>query len=80
MIFLDVLLPRKDGWQVCKELKADKSLRTIPIVILTGNRDKITELRGWECGADEYLTKPWEPKVLHALTDRLLGTTPGPPP
>jgi CheY-like chemotaxis protein len=73
LIFLDILLPRKDGWQVCKELKSDPQARAIPIVLLTGSREKFAELRGWECGADEYLTKPWEPVQLHQLTERLLA-------
>jgi len=76
LIFLDILLPRKDGWQVCKQLKSDPETRTIPVVLLTGSREKFAELRGWECGADEYLTKPWEPQQLHALSERLLSARP----
>ena len=69
LIFLDVMIPKMDGWQVCREIK--KSSQT-PIVMLTTRTQKIEEMRGWEVGADDYVGKPWSPEKLKEILDRFL--------
>ena len=64
LIFLDVMMPKVDGWQVCRQLKANPLTRNIPVVMLTALGQKIDQLRGFESGADEFLTKPWDAQHL----------------
>jgi CheY-like chemotaxis protein len=69
LVFLDVMMPRVDGWQVCKQIKSNPKTMSIPVVMLTALGQQIDQLRGWESGADEYLTKPWEPaKMIELVT------------
>jgi adenylate cyclase len=76
LVFLDLMMPKMDGWQVCKNLKADAILGTIPVIMLTACHQQIDQLRGWESGADAYLTKPWEaPKLLEAAQNCLAKST-----
>ena len=70
LVFLDVMMPRLDGWQVCRQIKADPKTRAIPIVMLTACDQKIDQLRGWESGADEYMAKPWDPARLLELLEK----------
>ena len=76
LLLLDVMMPRTDGWHVCRSLKADPKTRNIPIVMLTALTQEIQELRGYESGANEYLTKPWDPRQLLDTVDRLLASRP----
>ena len=58
LVILDIMMPKKDGWQVCKSLKTAPKTKDIPVVVLTARKQSIDELRTWECGADDYVTKP----------------------
>ncbi len=69
LIFLDAMMPKMDGWQVCRELKKDGRTKSIPVVMLTALSEKIDELRAYESGVTEFLTKPWEPKKLKELME-----------
>ena len=76
-IILDVMMPDKDGYAVCKELKADPGCKTIPILLLTAVVSKIptttyTHRMGMETEADDYVDKPVEPGELVRLVERLL--------
>jgi two-component system alkaline phosphatase synthesis response regulator PhoP len=76
-IILDVMMPDKDGYEVCKELKADPACKTIPILLLTAVVSKIptttyTHRMGMETEADDYVDKPVEPGELVRLVERLL--------
>ena len=73
LIFLDIRLPKIDGWELCKTLKQEPRTQHIPIVMLTGCGQPVQEAYGKVCGADAYLTKPWDPKELMAITQRLLS-------
>jgi twitching motility two-component system response regulator PilH len=73
LIFLDIRIPKIDGWELCKILKTDTRTQKIPIVMLTGCGQPIQAEYGKACGADAYLTKPWDPKELMATTRRLLS-------
>jgi len=72
LIFLDVRLPKIDGWELCKILKKEPRTKDIPIVMLTGCSQPIQEEYGKACGADAYLTKPWDSGELMTLTRSLL--------
>ena len=76
-IILDVMMPDKNGYEVCKELKADPGCQNIPILLLTAVASKIsttayTHRMGMETEADDYVDKPVEPKELVRLVERLL--------
>lgn len=72
LIILDVMMPRMDGWQVCREIREQSK---VPIVMLTARAEEWNELRGFEIGADEYVTKPFSPKILVARVGALLKRT-----
>ena len=74
LIFLDIRIPKITGWELCKILKNEPRTQHIPIVMLTGCSQTIQQEYGKACGADAYLTKPWDSKELMDLTARLLGT------
>lgn len=76
LILLDVRIPKMDGWQLCKALKSEPRTQNIPVIMLTGCSQPIQEQYGKACGADAYVTKPWDPKELMALTRRLLKEKP----
>lgn len=69
LVFLDVMIPKMDGWQVCREIK---KLRSVPVVMLTTLTQKIEEMRGWESGADEYVGKPWTGEQLRDVLGKFL--------
>lgn len=69
LIILDVMMPVMDGWQVCKEIR---KLSNVPIVMLTAKSEEQDELLGFELGVDEYITKPFSPKVLTARVEAIL--------
>ena len=61
LIILDVMMPKMDGWQVCREVR---SYSKVPIIMLTARSDEKDELQGFELGVDEYISKPFSPKIL----------------
>lgn len=72
LIILDVMMPKMDGWQVCKEIRA---LSEVPIIMLTAKSDERDELLGFELGVDEYISKPFSPKILVARVEAILRRT-----
>ncbi|MBE5923518.1 MAG: response regulator transcription factor [Lachnospiraceae bacterium] len=74
LIILDVMMPKMDGWQACKEIRA---LSDVPIIMLTAKGDERDELLGFELGVDEYISKPFSPKILVARVDAILRRTSG---
>ena len=69
LVILDVMMPKMDGWQVCREIRAKSK---VPIIMLTAKGDERDELLGFELGVDEYITKPFSPKILVARVDAIL--------
>ena len=69
LISLDVMMPRMDGWQVCREVRA---LSQVPIIMLTARGEERDELQGFELGVDEYISKPFSPKILVARVNAIL--------
>ena len=63
LILLDVMMPKMDGWEVCREIR---KMSQVPIIMLTAKSDEKDELLGFELGVDEYITKPFSPKILVA--------------
>lgn len=72
LIILDVMMPKLDGWQVCKEIR---QYSKVPIIMLTAKGDERDELQGFDLGVDEYITKPFSPKILVARVSAILRRT-----
>ena len=69
LIILDVMMPKMDGWQVCREIR---ELSDVPIIMLTAKSDERDELLGFDLGVDEYISKPFSPKSLVARVEAIL--------
>lgn len=72
LIILDVMMPKMDGWQVCREIR---QYSKVPIIMLTARGSENDELRGFELGVDEYVSKPFSPKILVARVQAILRRT-----
>ncbi|MCR4589773.1 MAG: response regulator transcription factor [Lachnospiraceae bacterium] len=69
LVITDVMMPKMDGWQVLKEIRAYSK---VPVIMLTAKGDERDELQGFDLGADEYISKPFSPKILVARVEALL--------
>lgn len=69
LVILDVMMPKMDGWEVCKEIRLTSK---VPIIMLTARGDEKDELKGFELGVDEYISKPFSPKILVARVEAIL--------
>ncbi len=74
LIILDIMMPKIDGWQVCREIR---QYSNVPIIMLTAKGDEKDELLGFELGVDEYISKPFSPKILVARVEAVLRRTAG---
>lgn len=72
LILLDVMMPHMDGWQVCREIR---EYSKVPIIMLTAKSDEKDELQGFQLGVDEYIAKPFSPKILVARVEAVLRRT-----
>lgn len=69
LLILDVMMPEMDGWQVCREVRSSSK---VPIIMLTARGEERDELQGFELGVDEYISKPFSPKILVARVQAIL--------
>ncbi len=69
LIILDVMMPKMDGWEVCREVRKNSK---VPIIMLTARGDERDELLGFDLGVDEYISKPFSPKILVARVEAIL--------
>ncbi|HEX2091857.1 MAG TPA: PAS domain S-box protein [Longimicrobiaceae bacterium] len=72
LVLSDIVMPGMNGWELCRRLKSEPGLRDIPLVLLTSLTDPMDIVRGLECGADNYITKPYDPEHLLARVRRVL--------
>ncbi len=72
LLILDVMMPKMDGWQVCREVR---QVSQVPIIMLTARADEKDELQGFDLGVDEYIAKPFSPKILVARVEAILRRT-----
>ena len=72
LILLDVMMPKMDGWEVCREIRKNSK---VPIIMLTARSDERDELLGFDLGVDEYISKPFSPKILVARVEAILRRT-----
>jgi len=73
LIILDLMIPKIDGWQVCEQLREDPATKDIPVIMLTARTQIEDKLKGFEAGADDYVTKPFSPRELVARVKRVLA-------
>ena len=69
LIILDVMMPKMDGWEVLKTVREHSK---VPVIMLTARTEETDELKGFEYGADEYISKPFSPKILVARVEAIL--------
>ncbi|MCI9004020.1 MAG: response regulator transcription factor [Lachnospiraceae bacterium] len=72
LIILDVMMPKINGWEVCREIRENSK---VPIIMLTAKGEESDELQGFGMGADEYISKPFSPKILVARVEAILRRT-----
>jgi DNA-binding response OmpR family regulator len=72
LLVLDLMLPKVDGWEVCRRVRASRTHGDLPIIMLTARDDDVDKIVGLELGADDYLTKPFNPRELVARVKALL--------
>lgn len=72
LLILDVMMPKMDGWEVCREIRKNSK---VPIIMLTARGDERDELLGFDLGVDEYISKPFSPKILVARVEAILRRT-----
>ncbi len=74
LIILDIMMPKMDGWEVCREIRTHSQ---VPIIMLTAKSEERDELLGFELGVDEYISKPFSPKILVARVEAILRRSGG---
>jgi CheY-like chemotaxis protein len=74
-VFLDLMMPRVDGWEVLAQLRADPDLVDLPVVLLTARAGMEDQLRGWEQGIFDYIVKPFNPLILGDWVDQAFDET-----
>jgi DNA-binding response OmpR family regulator len=72
LVLLDILLPGEDGFAICRRLRADDRLRSLPVIFLTAKSEELDRILGLEIGADDYVVKPFSPRELVARVKAVL--------
>lgn len=76
LVVLDVMMPRMDGFEVLRQLRMDTTTAELPVIMLTAKAQDADVFRGWQSGADCYLTKPFNPHELLVFVKRVLDPPP----
>ncbi|MEQ8187371.1 MAG: response regulator [Candidatus Eremiobacterota bacterium] len=72
LVFLDVMMPEMDGYDVCSKVKKDADFKNICVILLTARGQEIDKKMGMECGANDYITKPFDPDVIIGTVSNVL--------
>ena len=75
LIVLDIMMPKLDGYETCKRLKADPETKDVPVILLSAKGRNVDQKVGFEVGADDYITKPFSPRKLVERINAILGQT-----
>ena len=75
LIVLDIMMPKLDGYETCKRLKADPEVKDVPVILLSAKGRNVDQKVGFEVGADDYITKPFSPRKLVERINAILGQT-----
>jgi two-component system, OmpR family, alkaline phosphatase synthesis response regulator PhoP len=75
LIVLDIMMPKLDGYEVCRAVKSNPATRTIPVILLSAKGRNVDQKMGFDVGADDYITKPFSPRKLVERINQLLGQT-----
>ena len=75
LIVLDIMMPKLDGYETCKRLKADPITKDVPVILLSAKGRNVDQKVGFEVGADDYITKPFSPRKLVERINAILGQT-----
>ena len=73
LIVLDIMMPKLDGYETCKMLKAEAGTKDIPVILLSAKGRNVDQKIGFEVGADDYITKPFSPRKLVERINTILG-------
>jgi two-component system alkaline phosphatase synthesis response regulator PhoP len=73
LVFLDVMMPKMNGMEVCRKVKKELQLQGVYIVLLTAKGQEVDKLKGQEVGADVYMTKPFDPEMILSKAKEVLG-------
>ena len=73
MIVLDIMMPKLDGYEVCRTIKSNPATRHIPVILLSAKGRNVDQKMGFDVGADDYITKPFSPRKLVERINQLLG-------
>ena len=73
LIVLDIMMPKLDGYEVCKSIKSSPETRHIPVILLSAKGRNVDQKMGFDVGADDYITKPFSPRKLVERINQLLG-------
>ena len=73
LIVLDIMMPKLDGYETCKRLKADAETKDVPVILLSAKGRNVDQKIGFEVGADDYITKPFSPRKLVERINAILG-------
>ncbi len=73
LIVLDIMMPKLDGYEVCKSIKSNSATQNIPVILLSAKGRNVDQKMGFDVGADDYITKPFSPRKLVERINQLLG-------
>ena len=75
LIVLDIMMPKLDGYEVCRSIKSNPETRNIPVILLSAKGRNVDQKMGFDVGADDYITKPFSPRKLVERINAILGLT-----